>query len=147
MRINFIWRSAVAPIFVILASWAVCAQQGNLALPMVASANVPLYPPTARLANIQGVVKLRATTDGNRVISIEVEGGPKILADFAQENLRTWQFSAHEPTTFSITYTYKLVTDLKPTQNNPRVILDLPTAVEVDALRWPGTVDMPSGTK
>jgi hypothetical protein len=81
------------------------------------------------------------------VVSIQVEDSHKLIADFAEENLRTWQFSPHEPTTFTVTYSYKLVTDVDPARNNPRVILDLPTAVEVDALRWPGTVDTPGEVK
>lgn len=115
----------------------------RIALPTVTSAEVPLYPPTARLANVEGIVHLKATTDGHGLLSAQIEDGPKLLAEFAEENLRTWHFSPHAPITFTVTYTYKLVTDLQPAQNNPRVILNLPTAVEVETLRWPGTVDMP----
>jgi hypothetical protein len=147
MKGNSLWRSVGMATVLLLASWAIVAQQAHVALPMVASAQVPLYPPTARVANVEGVVHLKATTDGHHVISIQVEDGHKLLADFAEENLRTWQFSPHEPTTFTVTYSYKLVTDVDPARNNPRVILDLPTAVEVDALRWPGTVDMPGEVK
>ncbi len=147
MKGNFLWRAVGAASLLLLESLAIGAQQVRVALPMVTSAQVPLYPPTARLANVEGVVHLKATTDGHHVVSIQVEDGHKLLADFAEENLRTWQFSPHTPTTFTVTYTYKLVTDLEPSQNNPRVILNLPSAVEVEALRWPGTVDMPAGKK
>lgn len=147
MKGNFLWRAVGAASLLLLASLAIGAQQVRVALPMITSAQVPLYPPTARLANVEGVIHLKATTDGHRVVSIQVEDGHKLLADFAEENLRTWQFSPHTPTTFAVTYTYRLVTDLEPSQNNPRVILNLPSAVEVDALRWPGTVDMPAGKK
>jgi hypothetical protein len=109
---------------------------------MVSSAQVPLYPAVARLANVEGAVHLKVTTDGHRVISTQVEDGHKLLAAPTEENVRTWQFSIHEPTTFTVTFIYKLVTDLEPIQNNPRIILNLPTKVEVDALRWPGTADM-----
>lgn len=126
----------------IIVSLTICtmnAQQARrVALPMVASAEVPLYPPTARLANVEGVVHLKVTTDGHQVVSIQAENEDKLLVDFAERNLRTWRFSPHEPLTFTVTYTYKLVSDIEPIQNNPRVILNLPTKVEVDALRWPG---------
>jgi hypothetical protein len=147
MKGNFIWQPVGAATVLLLAHLAVGAQQVRVALPMVTSAQVPLYPPTARIANVEGVVHLKATTDGHHVVSTQVEDGNKLLADFAEENLRTWQFSPHAPVTFTVTYTYRLVTDLEPAQNNPRVILNLPTAVEVDALRWPGTVDMPGEVK
>jgi len=68
---------------------------------MVASAQVPLYPPVARLANVEGVVHLKVTTDGHHVVSTQVEDGHRLLAALAEENVRTWQFSLHEPTTFT----------------------------------------------
>jgi hypothetical protein len=147
MRVNCIWRSAGVLTILVLATWTTGAQRNRVALPMVASAQVPLYPPSARLANVEGTVQLNVTTDGHHVVSIQVASGYKLLSDSAEGNLRTWEFTPHEPTSFKVTYTYKLVSDLDPIQNNPRVILNLPTAVEVDALRWPGTVDMPADTK
>ncbi len=120
-------------------------QQPKQALPMVAYAAVPLYPPRARVANVEGVVRVQVTTDGHRVITtVANPSSHPELAQAAQANVRTWQFTVHEPTTFTVTYRYKFVDDLKPEQNNPRVVLSLPTEVEVDILRWPGTVDMPS---
>jgi hypothetical protein len=106
---------------------------------MVASAQVPLYPAVARLANVEGVVHLKLTTDGHRVVSTQVEDGHKLLAPLAEENARTWQFSLHEPTTFAVTYTYKLVDDWKGDSNNPTVVLKLPTEVEVSTRRVSGT--------
>jgi hypothetical protein len=100
------------------------------------------------MSNVEGVVKVRINTDGHRVTRTNiVEGSNPMLAKAAEENVRTWQFTVHEPTAFTVTYRYKLVTDLEPAQNNPRVILKLPTEVEVDAQRWPGTVDMPPELK
>lgn len=142
MRLTSINRPLCAAALLILASYPIGAQQNRVALPMVVSAQVPLYPPTARLANIEGVVHIKITIDGYRIVSMKVEGGQKLLADFSERNLRTWEFSPHTSVTFTVTYTYKLVTNVEPTQNNPRVTLNLPTAVEVDALRWPGTVDV-----
>ena len=119
------------------------AQQA-LALPMVSHAEVPLYPPLARVANVSGVVRVIVTTDGHIVVAAHANEGPKPLREAAEKNAMSWQFTTHEPTTFTVTYVYKLVDDLNPQKNNPRVILQLPTDVEVDALRWPGTHDMPS---
>ena len=136
MKSYLSWRSTVVLTLVFLAGWTMAAQQPGVALPMVVSAQVPLYPQVARIANVEGVVHLRVTTDGQRVVSVQVEEGHKLLAAPAEGNVRTWQFSPHDPVTLKVTYTYKLVTDLDSRQNNPRVILKLPTEVEVDALRW-----------
>jgi TonB family protein len=147
MKGNPLWRAVVISTVLSLAAWAIVGQEPRVALPMLASAQVPLYPSVARIANVEGIVRLKVTTDGHRVISVQVADGHKLLSAPAEENIRTWQFSPHEPTTFTVTYTYKLVADLEAVQNNPRVLLKLPTEVEVDALRWPGTVDTPAEVK
>lgn len=116
------------------------AQQGP-ALPVVSFAEVPLYPPIARVANISGVVHVLVTTDGHRVVTTHVQDGPKILSDAAEKNASSWQFATHGPTTFTATYVYKLVDNLKSQRHGPKVILQLPTEIEVDALRWLGTKD------
>jgi hypothetical protein len=118
-------------------AFAAMAQQSNVALPAVASAAVPLYPPLARVANVQGVVHVKVTTDGHRVIATRVEDGNKLLASAADENARTWQFSTHEPTTFTVTYNYKLEAELRGSPNNPTVVLRLPTEVEVASRPMP----------
>jgi len=142
MRSNLIACCVVST--VLLGGSLVMAAQQGLALPMVSHAEVPLYPPLARVANVSGVVHVIVTTDGHLVVTAHANEGPKPLRDAAEKNAMSWQFTTHEPTTFTVTYVYKLVDDLNPQLNNPRVILQLPTEVEVDALRWPGTHDMPS---
>lgn len=134
---------------VLLWAFAAMAQQPNVALPAVASATVPLYPPLARAANVQGVVHVEVTTDGHRVIATRVEDGNKLLASAADENARTWQFATHEPTTFTVTYHYKLDARLTGSPNNPTVLLRLPSEVEVASLPMPpldtaGTSTMPT---
>lgn len=111
------------------------AQQTKPALPSITSAEVPLYPPIARLANVEGVVHVKITTDGHRVTAAHAEDGPKILAAAAEKNAQTWEFATHEPTTLTVTYRYKLVTNLDAHENNPRVLLRLPTEIEIDTLR------------
>jgi hypothetical protein len=107
------------------------AQASKISLPMIAGAAVPLYPPLARAAHIEGIVHVRITTDGHRVIDAHVEDGNKLLAAAAEENVRTWQFATHQQTTFIVTYRYKLDAGLKGSPNNPTVTLRLPTEVEV----------------
>ncbi len=143
MKINLTAR-CVALSVVLLGGSLVGTAQQRLALPMVSHAEVPLYPPLARVANVSGVVHVIVTTDGHLVVTAHAKEGPKPLREAAEKNAMSWQFTTHEPTTFTVTYVYKLVDDLNPQLNNPRVILQLPTEVEVDAQRWPGTHDTPA---
>lgn len=89
---------------------------------------------------------MKIATDGHHVIAATVEddGGNPALGRAARENATTWQFSAHNPTTFTVTYRYILVTKLEDIESNApnsKVVLRFPTTVEVYAQRWPGTVD------
>ena len=109
------------------------ATELKAALPVVTFASVPLYPPLARMANIKGVVHVSVTTDGHRVTSAHANDGPKLLAAAAEDNARTWQFADHQPTTFTVTYSYVKITEWKGDSNNPIVLLRLPTEVQVSA--------------
>jgi hypothetical protein len=108
-------------------------------LPSVISASVPFYPRITQQAHIDGVVRLRISTDGNRFTSVEVEGGQPMLARAAQENVKTWQFEQHSPTTFEATFRYRLLPSKCDPECNcdsaekPSVLLQLPSDVEVNA--------------
>ena len=132
MRNNLLMR--IVPTLMLATAAVVVAtgQQANLiAPPMIAAAGVPLYPQLARMARIEGVVHVKVTTDGHRCIAAKAEDGHKMLAAAAEKNAQTWEFETHEPTTFMVTYQYKLVDDLKDNRHVPTVILRLPTEVEV----------------
>jgi TonB family protein len=109
------------------------AQQGREHLPTVATAGVPFYPPIARVARMQGVVRLHVTTDGKRVSAISVESGPPMLAQAAEENVKTWQFKDHAPTTFAATFQYKMLPESECEMDSGTVLLRLPTEVDVSA--------------
>lgn len=47
------------------------AQPRKVALPRVAEAKAPLYPPLARAASVQGKVRVKVTTDGHRVLTTD----------------------------------------------------------------------------
>lgn len=105
------------------------AQQSRSIMPTIAGGAVPLYPPLARAAKVQGVVHVKITTDGLRVVSAQAEEGPRLLVNAAEESARIWQFSKHEPMSFKVTYRYRLDADADP--NNPTVTLRFPTEVDV----------------
>ncbi len=108
-------------------------------LPSVVSGSLPLYPRITQQAHIEGVVRLRISTDGNRVASVKVESGQPMLAEAAQENVKTWRFEQHTPTTFEVTFHYSLLPSKCDAECNcdsaekPSVLLRLPTDVEVNA--------------
>ena len=83
-------------------------------LPWVSSAWAPIYPPIARAARIQGLVTLRVTTDGKHVATFDSESGPAFLVIQAKENVRTWEFSRHQPVSFEIRFNYKLFIPCEP---------------------------------
>jgi TonB family protein len=113
----------------------------EVALPVVGGAAIPLYPPLARAAHVQGAVHVKITTNGDHLIAAQAEDGPKLLAAAAEENARTWKFFAHAPATFTVTYHYKLVPGMKGKPDNPEVVMRLPTEVEVRTLPMPPIAD------
>lgn len=130
-------RTTGALVLFILGAIMAVGQQKPL--PSVISASVPLYPRTPQMAHIEGAVQLRISTDGNRVVSVEVQSGQPMLAQAAQDNVKTWQFEQHSPTTFEATFRYRLLKSKCDAQCNcrtaekPSVLLQLPTDVEVNA--------------
>jgi len=82
----------------------------------------PGYPGLAIDAGIQGLVHLRATTDGHFVTKIETEDGNPFLARAAAANLRTWRFTDHVRRTFEVTFDYQLLRQIVTFQQEPGVV-------------------------
>lgn len=99
--------------------------------PLVVSATMPLYPIVARMARVQGVVKVRVTTDGKRVRSVEMESGPPMLVKVTKENVLTWEFAKHRPTTFVTTFEYVIEGPDQCTYTNGTSVLKLPLDVRL----------------
>lgn len=94
---------------VVLALCGLClasaiAQEPVTAKPAVTSFDCPKYPAKAESMGLQGMVKLEVTTDGHRVTSVKVTSGHPVLSQAASQNVETWQFADHSPTTFPVTY-------------------------------------------
>lgn len=152
MKKQHLRRISLISLLAILASAIAAAQQPRASLPAVTAAAVPIYPIGPHTVNIQGVVRIKVSTDGHRVtrVAVEDDNGNPALARAAQENARTWRFANHEPIAFTVTYRYILVASLPDIQSNAlnsKVVLRFPTDVEVYAQRWPGTVDVPAEVK
>lgn len=112
----------------------VFAQNTGPRIPVIAAASVPFYPRTALLAHIQGVVKIQVTTDGKRASSlVEVGGAPAMLMQAAKENIRTWQFEDHKPTTFLATFEYHIEEPAECSVGRDAIVLRMPMDVRVSA--------------
>lgn len=123
-----------------LAAYTTAAQQARTVLPTVSNATVPLYPRVSRTARIQGDVVLQISTDGHRVSGVEVESGPPMLVEAAKDNVETWEFEPHQPTSFKVRFRYKLLAPTKcdsdcncDSEEKESILLQLPTKVDVSA--------------
>jgi outer membrane biosynthesis protein TonB len=120
-------------IFLAASAFSTFGQMVDQKSPVVAAASVPLYPHTALLAHIQGIAKIRVATDGKKISSLEVESGPHMLGQAAEENIRTWQFEEHKPTTFIVTFEYRIEEPAGCSIDNGTVVLHLPLDVQISA--------------
>ncbi len=109
------------------------AQKTEKELPLVIAGNMPLYPPTALHVRIQGVVRVRVTTDGKKVISMSDESGPPMLVRFTKENILTWKFAEHKATTFVTTFEYAIDEPAQCEFSNSVSVLSLPLKVRISA--------------
>jgi hypothetical protein len=117
------------------------APQAQPSLPKVVHGSAPFYPRIAAAARIEGVVLLRVSTDGERVSKVDVESGPPLLVRVATENVKTWEFEPHSPTSFRVRFRYKLSRAFTCDGGcgncrhleEESVLLQLPTDVELNA--------------
>jgi hypothetical protein len=107
------------------------AQKAAQELPLLTAGSMPLYPRMALVARIQGIVKIRVTTDGKKVASLEVESGPPMLAKAAEENILTWKFLEHKPTTFMTTFEYVIEEPAICEWSNGTSVLKLPLEARI----------------
>jgi hypothetical protein len=121
-------------------------------LPVVKSGDMPFYPPLLRIAQVEGEVDLRVTTDGSSVVSVTSEYGNLLLAKAAQDNVKTWKFEQHDPTVFSTVFSYHLVKEFltyscdPDVPDNGTVVLKLPAGVDITShLRIPDCHDPNEG--
>lgn len=110
------------------------AQRVKQALPIVVTMAPPTYPIVARLAHVEGIVRLNVTTDGRQVTDVQAQdNAPRLLVTLAEKNVRSWQFEPGDPATFTATYAYKLVTYSIPGADSTSITLKLPLDVAITA--------------
>jgi TonB family protein len=139
------WNRWLAGVFSICAALLVAqVAKPPQKLPVFKSGDMPFYPPLANAARIQGDIRLRVTTDGSGVASAVVESGQPMLAKAAQDNVRTWKFEPHEPTSFPTLFAYHLLAEPNcktDKSGNGEVHLNLPTQVEITTNPWGACYD------
>lgn len=101
-------------------------------LPIVISASMPFYPDMARRARVEGIVRLRVTTDGARVEEVVVIGGPPLLTESARRNVETWEFGDGRARELEVTFHYVLESESSHRAGGS-VTIDFPYMVEVRA--------------
>jgi len=127
MRIARLWFVVLSGLF------ASHAQRDTQALPTVADFVCPKYPRDAESMRLQGTVKMEVTTDGHQVVAVKISNrAHPILAQAAEKNVRTWKFSEHPATSFTVTYVYSSEGKYKPDPiTKCSAKMELPTNVTV----------------
>jgi len=101
----------------------------------VTAFSCPLYPEAAKQKGLGGSVQIKVATDGKKIIDLKVVGN-QVLAQAAEENVRTWKFADDAPRNFTVTYMYVLEGEYEPDPvYKCRAKLQLPNMVEVSASR------------
>jgi TonB family protein len=98
------------------------AQERAKTLPEVTEHGVVGYPALARQARIQGQVHLRVTTNGHAVTTVVVTEGHPLLAQTAQDNVRTWKFVDHAPGTFDVTFNFQMLDKIGTFLQQPGIV-------------------------
>ena len=98
---------------------------------------VPGYPRLARLARLQGSVSVIIQVDARgAVISASASGASKLLQRAAKQNLQGWTFyprpvGGGSSTRLAITFIYRLEGREEYYDPPSRVVLDLPSSVQI----------------
>ncbi|MGC2320985.1 MAG: energy transducer TonB [Terriglobales bacterium] len=125
------WR-VIAILVGCLAVVSVATAQDAPTLPTVTSFECPKYPPKAKSVRLQGMVRLKVTTDGHNVTEVKLQSGHPLIAPAAYENVRTWKFADHPPTTFDVTYFYVFQGEFKKDPTTKcSAKMELPTKITV----------------
>jgi hypothetical protein len=109
---------------------------GGKFVPVIMEAKLPLYPANARASNISGLVKLKITTDGEKVSNVNAIEGPPMLSIAATEMVFEWKFLKHDHTDFIITIQYILTTT--GNRVNDIVSFDVANKIVIHGVRTKG---------
>ncbi|MDP1830562.1 MAG: energy transducer TonB [Geothrix sp.] len=132
MRARITILAVLCILFSTSALWAMEKGSGG-SIPIISSAKLPIYPANARIANINGTVKMKVSTDGGSVAKVISLEGPPMLVNAAKEMISEWKFLQHDPTEFTVTIQYLLATT--PTRASDVVVFDLGKKIVIKGFR------------
>jgi hypothetical protein len=113
-------------------------------LPTVVAAAWPSYSGLALQAGIAGTVRLRVHTDGEKVQLVVVMQAPPLLGAAAQENLKTWRFAPHVPTSFDVTLRFTRIRRESPDPCGPKRNDPWVGPEAVSTFRFPAEIEIES---
>jgi hypothetical protein len=94
-------------------------------------ADVPMYPPVARVAHIFGTVEVQVTVKDGAVSNTEVKSSAnQILVNATTENIKSWRFHSYVNTTFTTKFVYQLARK-EQLLADPKIELQLPLLVKI----------------
>jgi TonB family protein len=96
--------------------------------------DLPSYPFGARLAGLEGEVKVEVTLQAGRVAAARVIAGDRALAAAAVSNIKTWTFSPEVEGKFVTRFLYVLAKQFGK-QSSQTIELDVPSLVRITAPR------------
>ncbi len=108
-------------------------KRGDGSIPIISYAKLPIYPTNARIANINGTVMLKLSTDGGSISKIIPLEGPPMLVNAATEMISEWRFLQHDPVEFTVTIQYILTTT--PYRCSDVVVFDLGKKIVIKGFR------------
>jgi hypothetical protein len=111
-----------------------CQSNPTAAQLIVTHADIPLYPPLAVEAHLQGTVVFHLVVKKGVATKIAMEaplGVSGLLRDAAVENVRTWRFASISNGKADATFIYELKGEESEALENPRVEMELPACVIV----------------
>jgi len=116
-----IWNLLVLGVFLTVPGFG---QANSIAtaptVPILRDAVLPKYPPIWLLAHLSGKVIVLVTIKDGRVVGTDVKSGEIHLQEPTISNLKTWRFDDRVNTTFTVTYTYAILSDESDTPTNPK---------------------------
>ena len=96
----------------------------------------PGYPPLARMAKLQGLVRVvvEISENGN-VMSVATTGADQILQTAAAKNIRLWTFRSRTgvKSRHVVTYVYRLEGGPSKHAECPEIVFHLPDRVEISS--------------
>jgi TonB family protein len=131
---------------VFLLTVAISAMGQNLPEPRLISAGLPRYPAIARLARVQGEVKVEFVLNASgEPISVTALSGDPMLKAAAEENVKTWRFQLPKDlfrteSKYTTTFNFKISNEDQPYENPKLTIV-------VDSYRYVEVVTTPPSNK